>query len=160
MRTLVVGVGNLLRRDDGAGIHVANRLRKLAPRVDCADVAMAGVEILEAMRGYDRVIIVDSIRTGGEPGTIYRVNVAAGEEPPRIAYSHGVDLVTTLELGARLMPEEMPKEQVLIGIEAEDTLSFDVACTPRVEAAVDRVVEEIIRLVEPPERRALSCRTE
>ncbi len=146
MRTLVVGVGNLLRRDDGAGVHTVNRLRRLAPWIDCVDAAMGGVEVLEAMRGYDRVIIVDSITTGAEPGTIYRVNVAAGEEPPSIAYSHGVDLVTTLELGRRLMPEEMPPQQFLIGIEAEDTLSFDAACTPRVEAAVDQVVEEIIEL--------------
>ncbi len=153
-------MGNLLRRDDGAGVHVANRLKKLAPQIDALDAAMGGVEILESMRGYDRVIIVDSIRTGAEPGTIYRVNVAAGEELPRMAYSHGVDLVTTLELGARLMSEEMPPEQILIGIEAEDTLSFDASCTPCVEAAVDRVVEEIIRLMETPERRALYHRTE
>ena len=148
MRTLVVGVGNLLRRDDGAGVHVVDRLRKLAPQINCVDAAMGGVEILEAMRGYDRVIVVDSVRTGGEPGTIYQVNVAGGGQPPRISHSHGVDLVTTLELGARLMPEEMPPEQVLIGIEAEDILSFDAACTPRVEAAVDQVVKAIIMLVE------------
>jgi hydrogenase maturation protease len=145
--TLVIGVGNLLRCDDGAGVHVVNRLKELAPQIDAVDAAMGGVEILEAMKGYDRVIIVDSIRTGAKPGTIYRVNVADGEEPPRISSSHGVDLVTTLELGRRLMHEEMPPEQILIGIEAEDTLNFGVSCTPRVEAAVDRVVEEIIMLV-------------
>ncbi len=148
MKTLVIGVGNLLRCDDGAGVHVVNRLKKLAPQIDAVDVAMGGVEILEAMKGYGRVIIVDSIRTGAEPGTIYNVNIAGGEEPPRISSSHGVDLVTTLELGRRLMPEEMPPEQVLIGIEAEDTVIFSVTCTPCVEAAVDRVVEEIIMLVE------------
>lgn len=147
MRTLVIGVGNLLRRDDGAGVHVVNRLKELAPQIDAVDAALGGVEILEAMKGYGRVIIVDSIRTGAEPGTIYRVNIADGEEPPRISSSHGVDLVTTLELGRRLMPEEMPPEQVLIGIEAEDTVNFSATCTPRVEAAVDRVVEEIIMFV-------------
>jgi hydrogenase maturation protease len=147
LKTLVIGVGNLLRCDDGAGVHVVNRLKKLAPQIDAVDVAMGGVEILEAMKGYGRVIIVDSIRTGAEPGTIYNVNITGGEEPPRISSSHGVDLVTTLELGRRLMPEEMPPEQVLIGIEAEDTVIFSVTCTPRVEAAVDRVVDEIIMLV-------------
>jgi hydrogenase maturation protease len=147
VKTLIMGVGNLLRRDDGAGIHVVNRLKKLAPQIDAVDVAMGGVEILEAMRGYDRVIIVDSIRTGSEPGRIYRVNIAGGEEPPRISSSHGVDLVTTLELGRRLMPGEIPTDQLLIGIEAEDTVNFSVSCTPRVEAAVDRVVKEILMFV-------------
>ena len=139
-----MGVGNLLRRDDGAGVHVVNRLKRLAPQIDAVDVAMGGVEILEAMRGYDRVIMVDSITTGTEPGTIYRVNIAGGEEAPRFSSSHGVDLVTTLELGRMLMPGEMPPEQFLIGIEAEDTVNFSVSCTPRVEAAVDRVVKDIL----------------
>ena len=147
MKTLVMGVGNLLRRDDGAGVHLVDRLRTLAPQIDAVDAAMGGVEILEAMRGYDRVIIVDSIMTGAEPGTIYHVNIAEGDEPPRISSSHGVDLVTTLELGRRLIPEMMPPEQVLIGIEAEDTVNFGVSCTRRVEAAVDQVVEDIITLV-------------
>ena len=147
MRALVIGVGNLLRCDDGAGVHVVSRLKKLVHQIDAVDAAMGGVEILEAMKGYDTVIMVDSIRTGAEPGTIYRVNVADGEELPRISSSHGVDLVTTLELGRRLMHDEMPPEQVLIGIEAEDTVNFNVTCTPHVEAAVNRVVEEIITYV-------------
>ncbi len=62
--------------------------------------------------------------------------------------------MNTLEIGARLTSEEMSPEQVLIGIEAEDILSFDAACTPRVEAAVDQVVKEITMLVEHIEGEA------
>jgi len=46
LRTLVIGVGNLLRCDDGAGVHVVNRLKKLAPQIDAVDVAMGGVRSL------------------------------------------------------------------------------------------------------------------
>ncbi|HEX9915115.1 MAG TPA: hydrogenase maturation protease [Candidatus Bathyarchaeia archaeon] len=147
MRTLVIGVGNLLRCDDGAGIHVVNRLRREAPHIDAEDVAMGSIEILEAMKGYDRVIVVDAVRTGAEPGTVFRVNLSKGEEPPVVASSHGVDLMTTLKLGARLFPGEMPGEQIIVGIEAMDVATFSESCTPPVEAAIRVVVEEIISLV-------------
>jgi len=147
LRTLVIGVGNLLRCDDGAGVHVVNRLRSEAPHIDADDVAMGGIEILESMKGYDRVIIVDSVVTGAQPGTVFRVNITGGDEPPAIGSSHGVDLVTTLRLGASLFPEEMPYEQIIIGVEAGDITTLSEECTPPVEAAINRVVEEIISLV-------------
>ena len=91
--TIVIGVGNLLRCDDGAGIHVVNLLKREAPHIDAEDVAMGSIEILEAMKGYDRVIVIDAVRTGAEPGAVFRVDLSRGEEPPNVASSHGVDLV-------------------------------------------------------------------
>ena len=68
MRSLVVGVGNLLCTDDGVGIHVIERLDALHRGVETIDAAMGSIEIIEAMRGYDRAIIVDAIQTGADPG--------------------------------------------------------------------------------------------
>jgi len=146
LRTLVIGVGNLLRCDDGVGIHVVERLSEVAPNIDTLDVALGSIEILEAMRGRDRVLIVDAIQMGGEPGTIYRVNLSRGEEPPRVTHSHGVDLLTTLRLGESLYPGEMPKEIVLLAVEAGDVTTLSESCTPEVQASVERVVEMILEL--------------
>ena len=143
MKTLVIGVGNLLRCDDGAGVHVVNMLEDASPNIDTMDAAMGSIEILEAMKGYDRVIIVDAILTGAAPGTVFRVNVTEGEQPPRMASSHGVDLPTTLELGRRLFPDEMPGELHIIGIEAGDITTLCMECTAPVWDAVYKVVEDI-----------------
>jgi len=144
LRTLVIGVGNLLRCDDGVGIHVVERLGEVAPGIDTLDVALGSIEILEAMRCRDRVFIVDAIQTGGEPGTIYRVDLSMGEEPPRVAHSHGVDLLTTLKLGESLYPGEMPKEIVLLAVEAGDVTTLSESCTHEVQASVEKVVEMIL----------------
>ena len=144
MKTLVIGVGNLLRCDDGVGIHVVDRLNEVAPHIDTLDVALGSIEILEAMRGRDRVFIVDAIQTGGEPGTIYRVNLSGGEEPPRITHSHGVDLLTTLKLGNSLFPGQMPREMILLAVEAEDVTTLSESCTSKVQASVDKVMEIIL----------------
>ena len=144
MKTLVIGVGNLLRCDDGVGIHVVNRLNEVASYIDTLDVALGSIEILEAMKGRDRVFIVDAIQAGGEPGAIYRVNLSGGEEPPRITHSHGVDLLTTLRLGDSLFPGQMPREMILLAVEAEDVTTLSESCTSKVQAAVDKVVEIIL----------------
>jgi hydrogenase maturation protease len=144
LKTLVIGVGNLLRCDDGVGIHVVNRLNEVAPYIDTLDVALGSVEILEAMKGRDRVFIVDAIQAGDEPGTIYRVNLSGGEEPPRVTHSHGVDLLTTLRLGESLFPDQMPKEMILLAVEAEDITTLSESCTSKVQASVEKVVEIIL----------------
>ena len=144
MRTLVIGVGNLLRCDDGVGIHVVNRLNEVAPCVDTLDVALGSVEILEAMKGRDRVFVVDAIQAGGEPGTIYRVNLSKGEEPSRVTHSHGVNLLTTLRLGDSLFPGQMPKEMILLAVEAEDVTTLSESCTSKVQAAIEKAMEIIL----------------
>ena len=144
MKTLVIGVGNLLRCDDGVGIHVVDRLNEVASYIDTLDVALGSIEILEAMKGRDRVFIVDAIQTGGEPGTIYRVNLSRGEDPPRITHSHGVDLLTTLKLGDSLFPGQMPREMILLAVEAEDITTLSESCTSKVQAAIEKAVEIIL----------------
>ena len=154
MKTLVIGVGNLLRTDDGVGIHVINRLDEANPGVDTLDAAMGSIEILEAMRGYDRVIIVDAIETGAEPGTIYNVNLTAGEMPPTITHSHGTDIITTLELGRQLYGEEMPGEIMLLAIEAEDTTTIGDQPTPKVQRAIEKALKIVARFSERSSRTA------
>jgi hydrogenase maturation protease len=144
LKTLVIGVGNLLRCDDGVGIHVVDRLNEVASYIDTLDVALGSVEILEAMKGRDHVFIVDAIQAGGEPGTIYRVNLSKGEEPPRVTHSHGVDLLTTLRLGDSLFLGQMPREIVLLAVEAEDVTTLSESCTSKVQAAIEKAVEIIL----------------
>jgi hydrogenase maturation protease len=146
MRTLVIGLGNLLRTDDGAGIHIINKINETHPEIETVDAAMGSIEIIEAMRGYDRAMIVDAIETGAEPGTIFRVNLAGGEAPPVITHSHGTDLLTTLQFGYKLYPDEMPKEIIMLAIEAEDTKTISDEPTYRVREAISDVVKTIVKM--------------
>ena len=147
MRSLVIGVGNLLCTDDGVGIHVIERLDAMRRGVETVDAAMGSIEIIEAMRGYDRAIIVDAIQTDAEPGTIHVVNLAAGEKPPTMTHSHGTDILTTIQLGYRLYTDEMPREITLIVVEAEDTTTISDKLTPRVDEAAERVIGIILCLI-------------
>jgi hydrogenase maturation protease len=145
-RTLVFGLGNPLLSDDGVGLAVAERVRaRLCGRVD-VDVhngPVAGFGLIECLSGYDKTIIIDAIQTsGGEAGTVYRLTPASFLPTQRLAGDHEIDLPTALELGKRL-GLRMPSNVVIIAVEADDIRTFAEACTPKVDAAIERAASMV-----------------
>jgi hydrogenase maturation protease len=102
---------------------------------------------MERMVGYDRAIVIDAIRTGAPPGTIHHLSPDS-IPTQRSASSHDVNLPTALEFG-RGAGLQLPGDEhiLLVGIEAEDILSFGEQCTPAVEAAIAPAVEEVLLMV-------------
>lgn len=139
--TVVIGLGNLLRADDGVGVHVVRRVAEELPGVEAVDLSTSDIDILDHIRGRDRVFIVDAIVTGAEPGTIRRLDpgdlVAAG------FLSHGLNLPSVLRLGSELYPDEMPGEVIILAVEAGDIRSFTEELTGKVASAVPRLIEMV-----------------
>jgi hydrogenase maturation protease len=147
MRTLILGLGNPLLRDDSVGLHVAKELRRRIngdPDIEIAEDYWGGLRLMERMIGFDRAIIIDAICTGAEPGTIH---VLSPFDLPtqRSASAHDVNLPTALEFGrqagAKLPP---PNEITLVGIEAADVQTFDETLSPEVERACPQVLEFVL----------------
>lgn len=150
MKTLILGLGNPLVTDDSVGLRVVAGLKgRLAdrPEFEIDEDYWGGLRLMERMVGYDRVIVVDAICTGGPPGTIFQLT--PGDIPTqRSASAHDMTLPTALALG-RQAGLHLPKDDdiLLVGIEAEDILNFGETCTPAVAAAVPLAVEEILQLL-------------
>ena len=74
MDTLVLGVGNPVLTDDAVGLRIAHLIQEAKPELTAIETAEAGLTLLELVNGYERVIIIDSIKTGyvlnPEPSTI------------------------------------------------------------------------------------------
>jgi hydrogenase maturation protease len=156
MRTLVIGLGNPLVSDDSVGLRVAAELKPLlAGRADVVvdEDYWGGLRLMERMAGFDRAVVVDAILTGAPPGTIHRL--APGSIPTqRSASSHDVNLPTALELGRRAGVHLPGDEDILlVGVEAEDVLNFGEDCTPAVQAAVGRAVQEVLDILETLDAR-------
>ena len=144
MKTVIIGIGNLLRCDDGAGPHVINILKEKKPALNAFDITMPSIDIIELIKGYDKAIIIDAVKTGAEPGTIFNVNISQEDDQSIVYSSHGVDLFTTLKLGEELYGDELPDEIIVYGIEIQDVLSFDMECTESVGRSVEKVVDTIL----------------
>lgn len=147
MKTLVLGLGNPILTDDAVGFAVATALRKRLDREDVivGEASLGGLSLLEFIVGYDRVIIIDAIRTrAGQPGRIHRLSPDEFQGSPRAVWTHDVTFATALELG-RQLNMDIPKEIVILGIEAADVDVFGEELTPKVAAAVPRVAELVLR---------------
>jgi len=137
MRTVVIGVGNPYRRDDGVGSAVADLLRDL-PGVEVAQSLGETTDLMELWDGADLAILVDAIlvdavRTGpARPGRIHRLSVPAAG--CGAASTHGPGLGEAVEL-ARVL-DRLPARLVLYAVEVTDVghgrgLSLPVAAASR-----------------------------
>jgi hydrogenase maturation protease len=153
MSVRVIGLGNSILTDDGAGIYAVRELtRRLAvtglpPDVDIIESEVAGFALLELMAGWEKIILLDAIQFEGvEPGTVVRVDPEDLHTSLRLRSVHDINLPTALELGRR-MGFEMPAKLTIFGIQAQDMLTFGETLTKPAERgmnrAVDLVLEEI-----------------
>lgn len=147
MKVLVLGVGNPILSDDGVGIHVARELKKRRlPGVDVEELAASGLELLDVVRGYDKVVIIDAIQTKkGRPGDLHVLEEKDFERSVHGSSPHGINIATALALGRKLVPNEMPREVVFFAVEAEDLINVGERLTPELAKALPRIVEQVGR---------------
>jgi hydrogenase maturation protease len=151
---LIAGVGNAWLQDDAFGAEVARRLvqRALPPGVSVMDVGTSGLDLAyEVMRGYSALVIVDVSRQGGEPGTLYVIDVESDDVPASIEDGetidpHSMDPMTMLRF-VRVMGGWPGRVQV-IACEPAEVHDVGVGLTPAVEAAVDRAIDLVLDTVE------------
>jgi hydrogenase maturation protease len=152
-KTLICGFGNSLRRDDGLGAYVIDQLaeQELPDYITLRDFGTSGFRAALEMGDYDRVIVIDAIRAGGKPGTLYRMvlnheNIVSNNLPGSFVISmHEVGLekaLATASLSARF-----PKEIVILGCEPCD-VSFGLTQSKIVKGAVRRLLELVLSEIE------------
>jgi hydrogenase maturation protease len=146
MKTLVLGLGNPILSDDGAGIRVAQEVGKKLddPQVTVSETSVAGLSLLDSIVGYDKVIIIDAIQTKkGEAGQIYRMKPEDFPFAKHLSSPHQINLVTALELG-KMLNLVMPQEITILALEAKDVSNFSERCTPEVERAIPEAVKMVL----------------
>jgi len=144
MKTLVLGMGNTILTDDGVGIKIAHQLKERKPELEVVETSEAGIALLDFIVGYDRLIIVDSIRTEeGEPGELYKLELGALKPTAHLTSLHGVDVATAFELGQRL-GYKMPQRVSIYAVEIKDNTTFGEECTEEVEGRISLIAEQII----------------
>lgn len=145
---LVLGVGNILLKDEGIGVRVIEKLQAdyhCSPNVELMDGGTLGLSLLTPIASSDYLIVVDAMQNAHPPGTIYRLPVDVLEK--RITFKnslHQLDLVETLAY-AEIVGKR--PEAVIIGIEPEDISPWGLELTATIQSRFPelcaRVVEEI-----------------
>lgn len=142
-KTVVVGFGNLLMGDDGVGIRVVQELRQhpLPAHVEIVDGGLASLEVLAAVHGADRLVLVDALTGSGVPGDIYRLTLEDLETPPSApVYSlHEFTLADALYL---MQKTGALPPTTIYGIEPAST-DMSLELTPAVAIAAEKLVQVI-----------------
>ena len=149
MKTLLLGMGNPILTDDAVGIHAARALAgRLASTPDLTvleECCTGGLELLDVVVGFDRLIVLDSIRTeGGRPGDWYRFDGPALRETMHLDNVHDANFATAMELGRR-MGMHIPREHDVhvLAVEVKDNSIFGERLSPELQAALPGVIEEM-----------------
>jgi hydrogenase maturation protease len=140
-RTLVIGLGNPLMGDDGAGLAALEQLRDdwdVSPDVELVDGGTWGMNLLPLLETADRVLLLDAIYNGRTPGTITEL---VGDAVPRgfdhKLSPHQIDLREVLALA--MLRETLPSQLVAIGVEPE-LIEMSTTLSPPVAAAIPSMV--------------------
>jgi len=147
---LVLGIGNVLLRDDGAGVHAATQLKAAVglkgDSVRVLDAGTLSFALLPDVQDSAALIVIDAAREGLEPGTVtVREDVAMDVFVRRSGRSvHEVGLADLLDM-ARLSGH-LPLRRALIGIEP-GVVEWGVECTPAVAAALPAAVARALGLL-------------
>jgi len=147
MKTVVLGVGNPILKDDGAGIHVIRQLKKYVkdPDVTLDEAMTGGMNLLDMILGYEKAILIDTVKMkGAKTGEVRRFSL---RDFPSVHSSnpHDVDLLEAIKLAEKLGENRIPKEIVIVGISVNETQHmFGEQLSERMAKAVPKAVETVI----------------
>lgn len=158
-RIVVLGVGNILLRDEGVGVRVVEQLERdftFPENVRLVDGGTQGLWLMSTIQESDHLIVVDAVLGRGEPGTLYRLekeDLPTGLRAKQSA--HDSDLVEALNL-CRLLGSG-PETVTVVGIEPENIQPFGLELTAtvaeKVGELVQRVIDELRRLDAEPQKK-------
>ena len=149
-KTLILGIGNVLLRDEGAGIHAIRQLADLAERRDDIELMDGGTlsfSLAGAIEDAENLIVIDAAQYDGEPGT---TRVFVGEQMDTFIGSnrkcsvHEVSLIDLMAIA--LLSGQLPQQRALIGIQPH-SIAWGETPSPPVASAIRLACDQALRLV-------------
>ena len=153
-RTVILGVGNILLKDEGVGIHALHALQD-SPLTTNTEIEMidggTSPDVLHLLEGADRIIIIDAVNGGGEPGAIYRFRPNDIElEGKCILSIHQVGLLEDLKIMEHI--EGKQKDVVIIGVEPKE-MGWGLELSSELEQKIPQIVKAVLEEIREATRK-------
>lgn len=142
--TVVLGLGNLMRSDDGVGMHAVSRLARdprLPHGIRVVEGGTLGLELVHRVQDSRCLLVLDAVDAREEPGTVMRFSGEAIAQMPAEQSAHLVGLVELLNALKAL--GRSPQEVVLLGVQPKST-GWGTTLSSPVESALDFLIESAI----------------
>ena len=143
---LVLGIGNILLRDEGAGIHVVTRLEDEGYiGADLMDGGTGGFHLLGVLQSYKTVIVIDASLDEFITGHLRILHPKFAKDFPRQLSAHEIGLKDLLE--SAFLLGNVP-QIYLIAISIKDFQEMGVELSPEVNKAIPAAIQTVKELVE------------
>lgn len=147
--TLILGLGNDILTDDGIGPRLVRDLVQVFhnPSVRFDIAGCGGLEIMEYIKGYKKVIFIDAIRTrNGKPGDVYYFLPSDFRETSHLSNLHDVYFLTALKLG-NVLELDLPVDLHFIAVEIVEDMEFSEELTPQLIEKYPVIFDEVYKKV-------------
>ena len=145
-KVLILGVGNILQKDDGIGVHIVQYIQDqhipLPDNVEVVDGGTAGYDLIPIIQGHDKVIIVDALKVEDRPGSIYRFSAEHLAAQENTFSMHDIGIRGIID-SLKIMGEQPSIE--IIGIVPEDIATLDIGISDSVKGSIPQAVKQIIQ---------------
>ncbi len=142
----IVGVGNILLKDEGIGVRVVQQLESsysFPHEIALIDGATAGPHLLDIFSDCDDIIVVDAVQGGEKPGTIYKFRLDQISSETTMNLSIHQMGVLEIFSQARLLGKE--PHVTFIGIEPQDITTWSMELTPLIREKISALIELIFK---------------
>ncbi|MGB4705311.1 MAG: HyaD/HybD family hydrogenase maturation endopeptidase [Candidatus Saccharicenans sp.] len=149
-KIVVLGLGNILNRDEGAGVFALRKLEAVVPegwkqRMELIDGGVLGLDLLPYVEKASRLLILDSVEVNGEPGEIFEFK----NEQIKTFFTgkiswHQLGFQEVLEVAK--VRGNFPQEVFLIGVVPGDTL-IGFGLSPAVEKAIGKMTGRALEVL-------------
>lgn len=154
-KILVLGLGNILLKDEGIGVHIAQKMQRmnLPYNVEVIDGGTAGLDVLLLERGVEKLVVIDALRAGKEAGTIYKAQLMLEEyDKLEQIFSggskislHQAGLVDALAAVRRIGCA--PKEIIVIGVEPE-IMDWGLELSDKLKHKLAGIIDTVLKEIE------------
>ncbi len=142
-KIVIIGIGNVLLKDEGIGIHVINELEKykLPSNVEIYDGGTGGFKLIDLMHGAKRVIFIDAVETGKAPGTIttFKSEDVRSMYPKKKYSLHDTDLLEVIKMVELL---EHPPEIEIMGVQPK-TINYGTTLSRELTDSIHDIISTI-----------------
>ena len=145
---LVLGIGNTILKDEGIGVRVAEKMMEMSlpPEVEVMDGGIKGLDLIYYIEGRKKVIVVDAVKAGAPPGTLFRFtdnDIAAKKGIMRSA--HGIDFSDVIAVAG--FTGTKPDEVIFLGVEPYD-LSVSMELSPKIEEMIPILINLVMKEID------------
>jgi hydrogenase maturation protease len=136
----IIGIGNLLRKDDGVGIVLLERLQKqkkeLPKNIEFIDGGTGGMNLLHLLAQFDIVLLIDAVDFKARPGQarVFSLKDIQSQKKPVMMSTHDPHFLNLLRLSQEL--KELPETLVIFGVQPRD-VSYGMGLSKEIETVLD-----------------------